>query len=355
LIKRIFSKKSGFTLVEIVVAFAVFALMAAAIMQILTFVSPERSANVRFMESLEQQEEYLAANGKKEFEKQDGEVVLNIKGNDNPSKIAYNMKAANGDAEGVGGGLVYFVSKDSQGGESPSTGGGSSNKGGEQGQLGTVDARITGTPKFDTIAFDKVEKATDYEGPGVCYYFQMHANAPFMTNDEAKYAMFKLNFFSTDTVSETEERDDAGSKKTYTRETPMEAYIIDAGYINSDTLSWSYAKSVVLEKNYSSGSDKSPYCITKTGDNTLRISSPYVNDGGTQLFNNRKFSFYVVFDKDPNLTRTSFGHNAQSNGVYRACPIYKETYTSDGNCKYEESGKTSNYIYGAYMYKRNYK
>lgn len=365
MIKRIFSKKSGFTLVEIVVAFAVFAIMAAAIMQILNVVSYEKSENAKFIDELAQQEENLAANGKKEFVKQDGEVVLNIK-DASQSKIAYDMRAANGDEEGVGNGLVYFVSKDSQSSSpSPSSGGGSSsNKGGEQGQLGSVDARITGTPKFDTIVFDKIEgvKIPETEADpqlknGVCYFIKMHASAQFMTEDEAKYAMFKLNFFSTETVSETENREDTDSKKTYQREVPLAANIVDAGYINADNFDWAKKVSVVKERNISSGYDKNPFYVTKTSGNTLRISAPYekADKDKNVTFNNQEFCFYVVFDKDPNLSYASFGYNGKTSGKFEPCPIYKETYNSDGTCKYEKDGdKTSNFIYGAYMYKRKY-
>lgn len=355
MIKRVFSNKSGFTLVEIVVAFAVFAIMAAAIMQILNLVSYEKSENVKFLDTLKAQEEKLAADGKQEFETQDGEVVLSFK-DKAENKIGYDMKAANGDKEGAGDGLVYFVSKEQEGGNLPSFSGGGSGvvKGGEQGLLSAMDARITGSPKFDTITIDEVEKAADYTGEGVCYYIHLRAWATKMTDDDAKYAMFKINFFDTDTYTGTTSYVDS-SNKSYTREEHAAANIIDAGYINSTSFDWSKKVSVVKEKNYSSGdNDKNPFCVTKTGNNTLRISSPYVNDNKTVKFNNQDIRIYVIFDHDPELSISSFGKNGAS-GVYRSCPIYKDLYNTDGTCKYEkDDNKTSNYIYGAFMYKRNY-
>lgn len=362
MIKRVFSNKSGFTLVEIVVAFAVFAIMAAAIMQILNLVSYEKSENVKFLDTLKAQEEKLAADGKQGFETQDGEVVLGFK-DKAENKIGYDMKAANGDKEGAGDGLVYFVSKEQEGGNLPSipsggSGGGSGVvKGGEQGQLSAMDARITGSPKFDTITIDEVEKAADYTGEGVCYYIQMHASNVLMTEEEKKYAMFKINFFypTTHTFEGKPPFVDS-SNKSYTREEHDIATIIDAGYINSTSFDWSKKVSVVKEKNVSSGdNDKNPFCVTKLSDNTLRISSPYVNDNQTVEFNgSKKISIYVIFDHDPELSISSFGKNGAS-GVYRPCPIYKDLYNTDGTCKYEKDGdKTSNYIYGAFMYKRNY-
>lgn len=354
MIKRVFSNKSGFTLVEIVVAFAVFAIMAAAIMQILNLVSYERTENVKFLDTLKAQEEKLAADGKQKFETQDGEVVLGFK-DKSENKIGYDMKAANGDKEGAGDGLVYFVSKEQEDGNPPVLPGGSGDKkGGEEGQISAMDVRITGSPKFDTITIDEVEKAADYTGEGVCYYIHLRAWATKMTDDDAKYAMFKLNFFDSDTYTGTAKYVDSANK-SYTREEHAAANIIDAGYINSNSFDWSKKLSVVKEKNYSSGdSNNNPFFVTKTGDNTLRISSPYVNDNQTVKFNNQDIRIYVVFDHDPELSKSSFGYNGTS-GVYRPCPIYKDSYDTNGTCKYEKDGdKTSNYIYGAYMYKRNY-
>ena len=356
--KRIFSKKSGFTLVEIVVAFAVFALMASAIMQIMLLVSNERAENAKFMASLEAQEEKLAADGKQDYANEDGQIVLNF--GDKTETISYDMRAANGDEEGVGDGLTYFVAKPQEDGGKPSTPGSNNPdaKGGDQGQMSAVDARITGSRNFDVIRIEniKMEKV----GSNFRYYIQLYAGASSaMTEDEQKYAQFRLNFFSSKTYDEGKEyTDDSG--KTFTRQANEKAYIVDAGYVNCNSLNasdlQSKCKSVVLEKNIDSGdSTNSPFCVSKTNDNTLRISSPYANSGGAVKFNRQSFRIYVDFSEDPELTLASFGHNGTSNGTFTPCPIYKETYKSDGTCKYETTGKTSNYIYGANMYKRLYK
>lgn len=360
MIKRIFSKKSGFTLVEIVIAFAVFAIMAAAIMQILNLVSYEKSENAKFLDTLEKQEAKLAADGKQEYKDTDGKVELNFKDKKTPDTIDYDMKAANGDEEGVGDGLVYFVSKKSTEGGEINQPGGSGDKAGEQGQMSAVDARITGSTNFDYIVIDEIKKAgAEYTGDGVCYYIQMHAFANKMTDEEVKYAQFRLNFFSTKTTESTQQYTTSDGK-VYTRQEPMAANIIDAGYVNisedATPSDWGDCVSVVKEKNMSSGdTTNSPFCVTRTVSNTLRISSPYVNNNDSVRFNGQKFRVYVVFDEDPNLSFASFGYNGKSTGKYNPCPIYKEEYNADGTCKYNESGKTSNYIYGANMYKRNYK
>lgn len=358
--KRIFSKKSGFTLVEIVVAFAVFAIMAAAIMQILNLVSYERSENAEFMASLEEQERLLAINEKKDFQKKVGEVVLNFDGKE-PTKIDYDMKAANGAEDGVGGGLTYFVSQKSNvavepGGSGGS--GGSGGKGGSQGQLSNIDARITGSTKFDYIKILDVKKASDYSGEGVCYYLNIEALGLTMTENESMYAQFKLNFFSTEKASDTEQNVDA-SNKTYTRVEYLPATIIDAGYINTPN-TWGSHVSVVKERHTSSGDSGNPLQLTKTGTNTLRLGAPY-STSSTNKFDfseTQTAKIYVVFDKDPNLSVSSFGANGVgvSDGtIFKHFPIYNEVYDSNGKFQYtSKTDKTSNYIYGAKMYDRKY-
>lgn len=360
MIKRIFSKKSGFTLVEIVVSFAVFAIMAAAIMQILNLVAYERSENAEFLASLERQEKMLAANEKQEFKKKVGEVVLNF--NDKKTNIDYDMKAANGAEDGIGEGLTYFVSQKSQDSNESLTqpGGSGGEKGGDQGQLSNIDARITGSTKFDYIKVMEVKKATDYSGEGVCYYLKVSAQGLTMSKQESMYAQFKLNFFSTETANETDTYTDA-SNKTYNRITYLPADIVDAGYINSDDFSWGTHVSVVKDRHSSSGdSTENPLQVTKTGSNTIRIGAPYstTTNNGFDFSTVQTAKIYVVFKDDPNLTVSSFGNNgvSVSDGViFKHFPIYNEVYDANGKFQYtSKTGKTSNYIYGAKMYDRKY-
>ncbi len=360
MIKRIFSKKSGFTLVEIVVAFAVFAIMAAAIMQILNLVAYERSENAEFLASLERQEKMLAANEKQEFTKKVGEVVLDINGN--KTTIDYDMKAANGAEDGIGEGLTYFVSEKSQDTNESlvQPGGSGGEKGGDQGQLSNIDARITGSTKFDYIKVMEVKKATDYSGEGVCYYLKVAACGLTMSKQESMYAQFKLNFFSSETTTETDQYTDA-SNKTYSRITYLPADIVDAGYINSDDFNWATHVSVVKDRNSSSGdSSQNPLQVTKTGSNTIRIGAPYTtsSNNGFDFSTVQTAKIYVVFKDDPNLTTSSFGNNGVnvSDGVlFKHFPIYNEKYDANGKFQYTSTtGKTSNYIYGAKMYDRKY-
>ena len=64
MMKRIFSKRSGFTLVEIIVAFAIFAIMMSMIMQILQLSVSQRRANNEFAKDTATQKEALIVNKK---------------------------------------------------------------------------------------------------------------------------------------------------------------------------------------------------------------------------------------------------------------------------------------------------
>ena len=73
MMKKIFSKRSGFTLVEIVVAFAVFAIMAAMILQILNIVMYEKQSNADFAHQMETQEMLIVRNGRNDEYVEGGE------------------------------------------------------------------------------------------------------------------------------------------------------------------------------------------------------------------------------------------------------------------------------------------
>ncbi|MDE6031547.1 MAG: prepilin-type N-terminal cleavage/methylation domain-containing protein, partial [Oscillospiraceae bacterium] len=58
---KIFSKRSGFTLVEIIVAFAVFAIMAAMLVSLTGLAVRQRQSNLDFSRELSNQQAYLAS------------------------------------------------------------------------------------------------------------------------------------------------------------------------------------------------------------------------------------------------------------------------------------------------------
>ncbi len=169
--KRIF-KKSGFTLVEIVVAFAVFAVMAAMIVQILNLAINRRQRNMDYSKSLQQQEQTLIAKGKDlNFDSAhgtDGTLDLKFNGLTDTMHINYQLKNANGEAGGTDG-VNYIVGEldynGPEGGIETTTSGGT-NSGGNGG-IGTgavtnrFDTRITGTKGISGLSIDVENDASD--------------------------------------------------------------------------------------------------------------------------------------------------------------------------------------------------
>ncbi len=374
MMKKLFSKRSGFTLVEIVVAFAVFAIMAAMILQILNVVLYEKKSNAAFAEELQQQELLIYKNGRTDaYEEVEGvdnpELAFNFDGK-GTYKINYQTKFAHGkDEDGndvtYDEGLAYYVGPGSNGsgdGTLPGEGinGGDASAGA---QMSRMDTRITGTSGFSEINVYKVVKDTTYSGSGVRYFFEVSANGSQMDNEMVPYAQYKMYFFMKDKY------DDVKSNVTYTdslgnsfqRMVPKEAKIIDGGYVNDTKLEWNDSTCIPFD-NYLNSGGYNPYAIKIMNDNCIRIGSPYVKDnsdgavvgGGLRgvRFKSSAFTrFYVVFEEDPKLTRESFGANIKDQGnvtvtdskvSYSPVPILND----DGTV----SDKSYVNIYGAFEY-----
>lgn len=174
--KRIFSKKSGFTLVEIIIAFAVFAIMALMLVQVLNLSINQKNANQRFEKGMQEQEEVFIAKGKKwEVESTDdgskplnGDIKFNFIDQNDVDISAdysyqYQLKSAYGDP-GELGGLHYFVADgvnydedldvtwtedggDDSDPENPDDIGGGT-------QASRFDTRITGTKGISSVTID---------------------------------------------------------------------------------------------------------------------------------------------------------------------------------------------------------
>lgn len=165
--KRLFSKKSGFTLVEIILAFAVFALMASMLVQVLNLTITQKTSNIKYEQYLQGQENTLYSKDKittwDETVGKNGDLDLAFvdpDGNDLGMTLEYQWKAADGTA-GDPAGLNYFVGQldyDGEKGNSsytpgegadgsesdPSQAGGSS-------QMSRFDTRLTGTKGISSI------------------------------------------------------------------------------------------------------------------------------------------------------------------------------------------------------------
>lgn len=374
MMKRIFSKRSGFTLVEIIIAFAVFAIMAAMILQILNLVVYEKNSNADYVEKLRQQEELIVKNGK------NGEYDDNNKTNDlhfafgtDDYSIGYQMMFPeytndSGDVVRFENGLAYYIGpgagKDDGNIQNPGEVTGNASAGS---QMERLDTRISGTRGFNSINVYQVVKDSSYAGPGARYFFEVSADGKNMPDEMVPYAQFKMYFYMKDELdaekSNVTYTDTDGN--TYQRKVPKAAKITDAGYVNSNSLSWnnSTCKSF-SEYGDSSQPGQNTYNIKKLNDNCIRIGSPYVtgNSAGVDInyqkrgirFKQSDHSrFYVVFEKDPELTVDSFGEcfggqeNVKQEGsktVYKNVPILDENGLYSGNDYIN--------IYGAFEYRK---
>lgn len=379
MMKRIFSKKSGFTLVEIVVAFAVFAIMAAMILQILNLVLREKQNNAAFTEKFQKQEELIIQNGKEgEYDDDNKTDDINLKFTDDDEfNIGYQMKFPgyvddDGNKIGYDDGLAYYIGPGSGSSDSdnPQTPGETMGNAAAGAQTERLDTRITGTRGFDSINVYQVVKDTTYAGPGARYFFEVSANGLNMADEMVPYAQYKMYFFMSDKYDDVKSSISytAADGSTYQRKVPKAANIIDAGYVNSTNLSWnsSTCKSF-SEYGETSQPAQNTYNIKKMNSNCIRIGTPYVsgNSDGAQIGYTKRgirfkqsvhSRFYVVFEEDPKLTVNSFGEtfnnlgNVESDGsklIYKPVPIIND----DGT----DSGKTYVNIYGAFEYEKKTK
>ncbi len=163
MIKRIFSKRSGFTLVEILVAFTIFVIMMSMIMQILQLSIAARRDNTEMTRERAAQEEQLVIG--KDFvfdesapDEQKGIVELNF-GEDQDFKLDYQIKGT--DDENPTDGLNYFVGNVDY--NAAVADGDAQKKKSESGsQMSKYDTRITGTANLGDIEISVEKKSNPH-------------------------------------------------------------------------------------------------------------------------------------------------------------------------------------------------
>ncbi|MDE6729000.1 MAG: prepilin-type N-terminal cleavage/methylation domain-containing protein [Oscillospiraceae bacterium] len=165
--KRLFSKKSGFTLVEIIIAFAIFAIMASMIIQVLHLTIRRKEQNHKYEQTIASQEQMLIAKGKTlvydSSAAADGTLSLQLKDKDGqnmPMDLNYQLRSSDGtvnDKNGLNyivgnmtydeanGEITYTPSEDhNNSGSDPNDIGGGS-------QMDRFDTRITATRGITSI------------------------------------------------------------------------------------------------------------------------------------------------------------------------------------------------------------
>lgn len=394
MLKRFYSKRSGFTLVEIIVAFAVFAIMASMICQMLDLAVRARQSNNAYQRELDTQEHLLTLVEKNSENFKDSDGTIKLPFDDGTVvELPFDRLSAMKDAEFDSQGLNYFlapVNYQSDGEVTPN--GGSGSGGANSGsQASRMDTRITGTGGISNIQIIYVVKDTHNYAPGdpmaipaghTRYFFMTSASCGSMPqtlkDEDVPYSQYRLHFYhqpdGTTSQDKSEylnmpasavEYTDKNNNK-YTKDVYKTAVITKVGYLKN----FDSAKNNGLQaSNISDGTDNNnKYTIEQMGTNVVRIGSPFTTDNGTNGgLNGRgvKFTagnaskFYVEFEGDPHLTVESFGYNAATGDVtgskkYTACPNYLDEYDSDGTPAYDYEDYHVN-IYGAFMPTRHYK
>ena len=355
--KRLFSKRSGFTLVEIIIAFAIFAIMSAMILQMLNLAVNQRRSNKDFQDELARQEELLATGDKNtSYETgkagEDDKISLIFKDKDGNDTIGfdmnYQMKPADSSASDVADGINYFVGDFNYGtdGTGSSVAGGSAGASGGATQASRYDTRITGIKGLSNITItpeklDEPPAAVSGTPDGYVWYkFTVSADSVKMQPEDKQIAQFRLFFYSKefDSVKQEDSKGKITYKKVY-KSAPVRALFYDSIEAKSDLY------------QIESSSNSVRFSITNTNNKKLAVKQTVVYDWGTQekiteypmgFDPSDKITFYCLFEGDPQLDSASFGANG-SGGVYNASPIYDET---DGH----DTGKKHVNIYGSFPY-----
>ena len=396
MLKRLYSKRSGFTLVEIIVAFAVFSIMASMIVQILNLSVNARVANTKYQQELNIQEQLLTRinKTKDDYKDTDGKIEINL--GETTVELNYDRLSAMEDAEFDAEGLNYFLAPVDyeSSGEGMSTSGTDGTGGSSGSQASRMDTRLTGTGGIENIQIIYVIKDTHTYAPGdpyavpagcTRYFFACSASsgsAPeTLKAEDVPYAQYRLHFYccpenpsSAESVKEALDLGESAKEytdkngDTYSKDVYKEAPIVRVGYLKnvSPEIGTTGLESSNIMSTYDDNYNK--YTIEQMGSNVVRIGSPFKTgnevDGGlgkkgVKFQQSKTSKFYVDFVGDPHLTVDSFGHNATTGVItgskqYAACPAYKDDYDSDGNPEYSYDGTHVN-IYGAFMPQRHYK
>lgn len=362
MLRKLISKRSGFTLVEIIVAMVIFAIMSTMIFQILQLSSKARMENNAYGEELAAQEEQLAKVEKKatDFQNKTDDYSLTFKKADGTEigevKLAYEIKDPSGSTSAEG--INYFVSpvkydgkitnsSGGGGGEGSSGGSGGGAAGGNSGissvSLSSLfDVRLTASRGMDHVDIISVEKkGTASAGAAVRYVFKTNASSDGMNPQDRGFAEYKLYFYMKGQIDPIKSatkyvyEQPNGTSYEYTKDIPMAANIIATGYCDSEGTPISYSNEKPTVRNTGTN------CVTVsvamgyegahlTGDNYAGVG-----------FTSDPTVFYVDFEEDPQITSASFGANGVANGTGHRY----EKYT---NMNVSGTAYQNNYTYGAY-------
>ncbi len=350
--KKLFSRKSGFTLVEIIVAFAVFAIMAAMVSSIMALALHQRSENMKFADEVEEQKD-MYARFEKDLDYGDstasGSISLKFvdRSTATPTTSTYAIDYIDKSVIEVEGaynskeGINYFVGNaDYEKTSNPAPGKGDSPVGSNS-LVDLVDSYIYGSPNFESIRVSefKALSASEAAATGVKVPDDM--------------TMYVLEIDPIDSADALVNEDLIVWRGLYVR-MPEDVEIYDCGYIYGSSYTkksrWLSSNDKALPTGATSwsingtpvgGGNFNNYEIVKSSDSTVYISLPqsvifkkYSNIYGGYHFklnNGGSSKYYLILDtKKTTFDENSFGTNGKTedgNVVYTA---YEEK-DKDGN------------------------
>lgn len=356
--KRLFSKRSGFTLVEIIIAFAIFAIMASMILQMLNLAVNQRRSNKDFEDELARQEELLAQGNKNTgYDSgkagEDDKISLTFKDKDGKDLVDfdmnYQMKPADPSNTNAADGINYFVGDFNYGADGTGSSGGGGGSAGASGgvtQASRYDTRITGIKGLTDITIKPEKLASPPAAVSgtpdgyVWYKFTVSADSVKMLPEDKQISQFRIYFYSKefDSVKQEDSKGKVTYKKVY-KTAPIAAVYYESTEAKSDLY------------QIESSSNSVRFSITKTNNKTLAVKQIIKHEYWTEekvtnypmgFDPSDNIVFYCMFKGDPQLDAASFGKNGVS-GTYNASPVYDET---DGH----DTGKTHVNIYGSFPY-----
>lgn len=349
--KKFFSNKTGFSLVEVLVAFVIFAVMASMILAVVRLAINARNSNNMLSNDLDMQQQALIREDKDNTFDASGTVgTFSLPFSDGTNNVnvsidyevrsaaqMYDDKVSGSTDKSVNEGINYFIPNVVEKTSTPSSDDPSSDPGGNS-QASRYDTRLTGSKEFEFIRVLVCEPYTgSYSGDadamfpaGVRYIIQTYAQPDTgMLNDlSLPYAQYKMYFRDDTSKSEIEfEKDD----KKYKREVAETATILKVGYAKPESgNNYSF---------YTTRDSSNYYKITQLRNGGVQIGYDYVN-GGKKFDDTGFTTIFVDFAEDPHLTPASFG----SNGVLAGSSMY------DYRVFVDDEGNEQPNIYGATLY-----
>lgn len=331
MLKRFYSNRSGFTLVEIIIAMVIFAFMSTMIAEVLQLSLKTRKDINDYGKELAAQEQQLAKVSKaaSDFQTKTADYSMKFNSADGSNQydvsLAYQIKDSGGGntAEGIN----YFVSPvnydgtfgDSGLGSGSLGGGGGSGAGGEMAlaesrNAGIANMRISGSKGLEYVQIRSVQKVypIGLTGTQTRYVFTCSASSATMAAVDKPYSEYVLYFYMDGQLDPVKSaivnvgvNPTDGSEYKYTNDIPLAAKVINVGYCDASG----------NEISRSNGTHN--YTVRGGGSNSVRVGVPFKKEGGIMTnyvsdgFNySSTITFFVDFEADPgNLTTDSFGSN----------------------------------------------